>query len=382
MDCIRSESISPNLAVRTLTLFSLSVHDSINLLDKRYHTYQSYEKAPLSQWDQNAIVAGCGWHLGKTLHPAKIGIFDALAQNEIEAAEKTITKKSFDFGISIAQELLSLRQDDGTTTTVTYFPTTKPGKWRRTPNLFKPPEQPHWRKVAPFSIPSVNQFIPPPPPDPESDEFIKAIREVKEIGGKMSQLRNPTQSFLAKFWKDFKYSQTPPGHWNDIAEFVGQEKGFDLWQEARMFALLNMALSDAGIVAWECKFRYQLWRPVHAIRFAKQFPRTAKLADPQWEPLIETPSHPEYVSAHSCFSGAAAEVLRTVAGADSIAFRVKSDEYPGKVRKFSSFSECLSEISDSRLHGGIHYRFSNEIGMSTGEKIGAYCCNHSLKPLK
>ena len=90
----------------------------------------------------------------------------------------------------------------------------------------------------------------------------------------------------------------------------------------------------------------------------------------EWEPLLESPPHPEYVSGHSCFSGAAAEVLRNFLGTDQFKFRVDSDRFHGKFRTFSSFSSCTSEIAMSRLYGGIHYRFSNEKGIEAGKKIG------------
>ena len=155
----------------------------------------------------------------------------------------------------------------------------------------------------------------------------------------------------------------------------------DLHDEARLFALLNLSLADAGIVAWECKYRHHVWRPIHAIRLAKQFPATTKLAQADWEPLIETPAHPEYVSAHSCFSGAASQVLTHVLGSDSFTFLVRSDQYPNQSRRFESFSDCLEEIGESRLHGGIHYRFSNERGIEAGKKIGAFICNNMIKSL-
>jgi len=381
MECLRSESISPNLTIRNLTLLSLSAHDSLNLLEKRYETYAKHQPVKLKEWDEKWVVSGCGWQLGTTLHPANRGKFDKLAAEALRDDAKTVIRQSFDLGVRVAKDYLEFRKADGATTTITYFPRTAPGQWRRTPSFFKPPEQPHWRKVKPFGIPSVEKFLPPPPPQPNSPEFLKALREVKEIGGKKSQLRTDEQTFLAKFWKDFSYTQTPPGHWNEIAGFVSRSGNMDLHEEARLFALLNMSLADAGIVAWECKYRYHVWRPIHAIRLAKQFPETAKLANPDWEPLIETPAHPEYVSAHSCFSGAASQVLTHLSGTDSFSFLVQSDQYPGKRRKFERFSDCLKEIGESRLHGGIHYRFSNERGIDSGKKIGAFHCKNMLKPL-
>ena len=381
MERVRSESISPNLTIRNLTLLSLSAHDALNLVEKRYQTYATHEPSRLTEWNKDWIVYGCGWQLGTHLHPANQGKFDQISSAGLREDADPVVRNSFLFGARVARAYLEGRKADGSTTTITYFPRTAPGQWRRTPSFFKPPEQPHWRKVKPFGIPDLKPFLPPPPPAHDSPEFVQALREVKEIGGKNSRLRTAEQTFLAKFWKDFSYTQTPPGHWNDIADFAARAQEMDLHDEARLFALLNLSLADAGIVAWECTSRHPVWRPVHAIRLAKQFPATAKLAQADWEPLIETPAHPEYVSAHSCFSGAASQVLTHVLGSDSFTFLVRSDQYPGQRRKFDRFSDCLKEIGESRVHGGIHYRFSNERGIEAGKKIGAFICNNMIKSL-
>ena len=173
----------------------------------------------------------------------------------------------------ISQNLLEFRKSDGSSTTITYLARNSPGLWRRTPSLYRPPEQPHWRKVSLYTLPDRHSFLPSAPPDPQSPEFIHALREVKEVGGKISQIRTEEEGFIARFWKDFSYSQTPPGHWNDIATFVAKSQKMNAWEESRMFALMNTAMADAGIIAWESKYKYHLWRPVHAIRLADQFPK-------------------------------------------------------------------------------------------------------------
>ena len=105
---------------------------------------------------------------------------------------------------------------------------------------------------------------------------------------------------------------------------------------------------------------------------ADQFPETRSLANSTWEPLLESPPHPEYVSGHSCFSGAAAEILRRIADTDQLKFRVDSDRFPGQFRSFESFSSCTKEIAQSRLYGGIHYMPAIYNGVRQGEMVGNY----------
>ena len=143
-----------------------------------------------------------------------------------------------------------------------------------------------------------------------------------------------------------------------------------------MFALLNLAMADAGIIAWQAKYNYSLWRPIDAIRKANQLATTVRLYDPSWNPLLESPPHPEYPSGHGCYSGAAAEVLQFFFKTDSFHFSTKSDSLPHVKRSFSSFSACAQEIANSRLWGGIHFKFSNQKALQSGSKVAKYICKN------
>ena len=381
IQCVREESLSPNLMIRNLTLFSISVHDTLNIATPKYKTYIKHDLSVPDSFCSTSAIQGCGWKLATSLHPARLKHFEKLSiKLRLPGANQT-SKSSFLLGGQVSQNILSNRMNDGSTTSVSYLTRTNPGLWRRTPSFYRPPEQPHWRYVKLWGLPSIDDFLPPTPPAPDSIIFRDALREVKEIGGKNSQIRSDEQTITARFWKDFSYTQTPAGHWNEIASFVAEKQNFTLIEEAKLFALLNLSMADAGIVAWECKYKHHLWRPIHAIRHADKFELTSKLHNPKWEPLIETPAHPEYISAHSCFSGAAAQILRFFIGGDKFKFRTKSDEFSSYTRTFESFSTCTEEISESRLFGGIHYRFSGENGVKTGKKIAEFCYNNLFKPL-
>lgn len=377
LNAVRSESLSPNLMVRNLALFSVSVHDALNSLEKKYFPFSNFHNHNLREWDLNAVIAGCGKTIGNYLHPARLENFNKLASFAKDSKSSKL-KNSYLFGTSVARFFLNNRKNDGASTTITYIPRDSVGIWRRTPKAFRPPEQPHWRHVRLFSSQSIEKFLPPPPPKITSSEYIDALKQVKIIGGKNSQLRTKKETFIAKFWKDFSYSQTPPGHWNEIAFSVSKARKMSILDEAKLFALLNLALADTGITAWECKYRYHFWRPVHAIRNADQIPETQKYVNKLWIPLLESPSHPEYVSAHSFFSGTASLILAKICGSDNFKIRVKSDQFPSETRVFDSFSSCAQEIGKSRLLGGIHFKFSNEIALEYGNKIGNFYYNNYL----
>src|SRR5206468_2609808 len=131
---------------------------------------------------------------------------------------------------------------------------------------------------------------------------------------------------------------------NQIAQDISRRQGFTLAQNARLFALLNFGLADAAVVAWDAKYAYNFWRPVTAIRHADRDGNPATVLDPDWLPLLTTPSFPEYISGHSIFSATAAQILAGVLGTDEVTFSATSDTVPGVVRTYHSLSQAAEEI--------------------------------------
>jgi membrane-associated phospholipid phosphatase len=220
-------------------------------------------------------------------------------------------------------------------------------------------------------MPASDAFRPPGPPDLESEAYRADLEEVTALGAAFGSTRTPEQTEIALFWADGAGTETPPGHWNSIAQEVGTSLGNTIEQNARLFALLNVAMADSAICAWDAKYTFDSWRPVTAIR---------SIGDPTWNSLIVTPPFPDYVSGHSAFSGAASTVLAMFYGTDSIEFSTSSDFLPGVTRSFNTFSAAAAEAAVSRLYGGIHFRSANEDGLSAGIAIGEWTVTHSMQP--
>jgi hypothetical protein len=268
-----------------------------------------------------------------------------------------------EIGRKAADAAMALRRGDSSTTTQNYSTSFQPGQWVRT--CSRPPELPHWRNVRPFLLQDANAFLPPPPPSLDSPEYTKALREVQTYGASDSIARSKEQTMLAKFWSDFSYTSTPPGHWNEVARFLASQKGMNIAESSRLFAALNIAMADVSIVTWEAKYHYNQWRPLTAIHEADQDGNNETHARSEWKPLLKTPPHPEYVSGHAAFSGAAARVMGNFFG-EGTEFRVSSETVPDVVRTYDSFDGCAKEIAESRVFGGIHFRFSGEAGLRMG----------------
>src|SRR5262249_8764201 len=147
--------------------------------------------------------------------------------------------------------------------------------------------------------------------------------------------RTADQTQIAKFWNDGAGTYTPPGHWNAIAEQVAQQQGDSLAQDARLFAELNVSLGDAAIACWDAKYTYNAWRPIQLAGAAGTAVTSQIETIANWNPLINTPPFPEYVSGHSTFSGAAATILTAVFG-DNYSFTASSMGLSGVTRSYTS----------------------------------------------
>jgi hypothetical protein len=241
-----------------------------------------------------------------------------------------------------------------------------------TPPQFQAALLPEWGRVRAFAIKKGTQYRPPAPPALTSAAYADAYHEVKKLGGKQSDGRTEEQTQIAHFWADNAGTVTPPGHWNKIAQTIAQDRNLTLAENARLFAHLNIALADAGILCWVIKFTFDYWRPVTAIHHADR--------EDAWMPLLQTPPFPAYVSGHSTFSSAAASVLAHSFGTDDVRFATTSDGLPGKTRAFTKLSAAAEEAGMSRIYGGIHWQFDNTEGLKVGRTLGEYVYKNTLQP--
>jgi len=346
--CIAAEVQSPALAARNLATFHLAIASAIEATQGR------------SESDQLLAGASAARSTGQMLFFGESARFDAILSSKAPNPKKA---ELVEIGRAAASAAMELRRGDSAATTQNYSTSFQPGQWQRT--CSRPPELPHWRNVRPFLLKDAKAFMPPAPPALDSPEYAKALREVQTYGAIDSIERTPEQTMLAKFWSDFSYTSTPPGHWNQVARFLSEEHHLDPLQSAQLFAALNLAMADVAVVCWNAKYSYNFWRPVTAIQHADEDGNPATHAYAQWEPLLKTPPHPEYVSGHAAFSGAAATVMNAFFPIGT-RFSVTSETVRDVVRTYDSFDACAREIAESRVYGGIHYRFSGENGLLLG----------------
>jgi hypothetical protein len=377
LDAIRTDKTPPPMASRDLAIMHASIFDAVNSISRLYQPYHVNIVADKNT-SMEAAALTAGFTALSSLFPSQN--FDALKVSALSAIPDGLSKTSgISLGQNVANQMLAWRAGDGWNATSNYVPGTQPGDWRPTPPGYAPFLVPQWPDVTPFTMSPGNQFRQPPPPALTSDAYTTAFNQVKDLGAKNSSSRTADQTQIALFWADGAGTYTPPGHWNAIAGLVAGTHNNDLTQDARLFALLNLALADSAISCWDMKRYFDLWRPIAAIREADTDGNPDTAADPSWEPLIITPPFPSYSSGHSTFSGAAAELLKDFFGDQ--AFTIGSDGLPGVERSFLGFWDAAEEAGMSRIYGGIHWEFDNQEGLLAGKALGDYVFENFLKPV-
>ena len=349
-----------------------AVYDAVNSVDRTHAPYRVLVDAPAGA-SREAAAAAAAHRALTSLYPSRAAVFDARFAASLDSlGGGSDVTAGVNLGRAAADQMIAWRTNDGATDVVPYAPGTAPGQWRPTPPAHAPALLPNWPDVTPFAISSGSQFRTAGPPVLGGAEYAADYNEVKLLGSMSSAIRTAEQTETARFWADGAGTETPPGHWNSIARSVASAKGTSLSENARLFALLNIAAADAAIVSWDSKYEYGFWRPVTAIREGDADGNAATLADLGWTPLLVTPPFPENTSGHSTFSGAASTVLAEFFGTDDVSFITGSDGLPGVYRSFDGFSDAADEAGRSRIYGGIHFEFSNEQGLAAGRDLGHY----------
>ncbi len=380
LEAIRTDKTPPPKASRALAMVHAAVFDSVNGIARQFMPYK-VETNPPSGASLEAAAATAAHRVLMHLYPAQFEMLDEALDTSLGAVPDGDAKKQGEaLGRYVGGAIVALRLNDHSADIVPYTPVVEPGKWRPTPPKFASFLLPNWATVTPFGIESGSQFRASGPLPLTSAQYANAMNEVRFLGSKNSPFRTEDQTEIALFWADNAGTATPPGHWNQIAQVIAADRGNSLMENARLFALLNIAMADAGIAAWDCKYAFDFWRPITAIREADTDNNPMTQPDKNWEPLIETPPFPECVSGHSTFSGAAGEILALVYGNDT-SFTVGSDALPGVTRHYSSILESVYEAGRSRIYGGIHFEFSNLEGIFVGRDIGYYDARNYLQPV-
>src|SRR5215471_14735610 len=372
LDAIRNGHTPPPVASRSLAILHVSIYDAVNGIARSYEQYLVESAVPASA-SREAATSAAAHEALVNLFPTAASSFDTLHAAILATLPDSPQKTAgILWGELVADQILAARANDGFNAALPPPGGSGPGAWVPTPPAFLPYLLPQWGFVTPFAMSSSSQFRPPGPPSLDSRQYAEDYNEIKALGAAVGSTRTEEQTRIALFWADGAGTETPPGHWNSIAQIIAGAQGNTLEENARLFALLNIAMADAAICAWDAKYTFDFWRPVTAIAFT----------EPQlnWMSFIVTPPFPDYVSGHSTFSAAAATVLPLFYGTEDLPFTTGSDFLPGVFRSFATCFDAAEEAALSRIYAGIHFRSASEDGLQAGTSIGEWTFTNYLQP--
>jgi hypothetical protein len=402
------EQEGPTRASRALAIVQAAIYDAVDAVDRQYTPYLVDVQAKPNT-SLVAAAAQAGHDTLTVLFPLQQPLFDKALAASLTRIASGPAQRGIQLGAFVAQKILAARQNDGSANNVSYTPDTDPGDWQ--PDPLHPTQKaltPGWGQVSPFCMVSGSQFQVPPPPPLGSAAYAAAFDQVKALGGDgitTPTVRTPEETQIGIFW-GYDGSPgigVPPRMYNQIAQVLAVQEGNTVVQNARLFALVNLALADTGIAVWDTKYTYNFWRPITAIRDGALDGNPLTTADPNWTPLGApadngsgpnfTPPFPAYTSGHAGFGAALFRTLADFYGMNTIHFTIGSDEFNGitrdqhglvrpvVTRSFNSFSQAAEENAQSRIYLGIHWIFDKQEGLLQGREVADYVFAHFLLPL-
>lgn len=348
--------------------------NGLQLIPKTQDTAVNYQVAALVAHMNVSKAVVFSEDMLTTYRDSLYQVWNAQNPLQFEASKK--------YGLEVSEHILTWMDRDfyKQTRTMPKFTvdTDDPSRWQPTPPAYMDGIEPHWNKIRPMLMDSSAQFKPIPPPAFSLDKnstFYKELQEVYDVSETITKNGDDSEEVaIARFWDCNPYVSvtrghlmfatkkiTPGAHWMGITEIACRKAEFDIDNTIFAYTKSSIAMFDAFISCWDEKYRSNLIRPETLIN---------QNIDENWEPILQTPPFPEYVSGHSVVSGAASTVLTSIFG-DNFSFLDDTElPYGLPVRSFSSFNQAAQEAALSRLYGGIHYRAAIDVGLQQGIQIG------------
>lgn len=375
------------LGPRYYAMLHIAQFDAVNSIERRYTPYHTAvwasrgasTKAAAAQAARDVLVG---------LLPAQQAIYDAALAEDLEGIPPGRAAQGIAVGKAVAKKILEWRADDGSGDPQTpYVLPALPGLWQgATPGASAAFTQ--VPGVTPFALRSTTQFMPLRHPELSSPRYAADFNEVKEIGSSTSSLRSVEQTTLARLWAGATTSTTAFAVWNNAARDVARARGLALLQTARVYALLNSTVQDGLLTSMTSKLVYGLWRPQTAIRRAGEDLNADTAADAAWTSLLGNPPYPSYAGNMACIGASSARALELAFGSDAASFTVvwkgntvNNVTNPDVSRSYASFWQLALQEADSRIWGGIHFRFDNDASLEMCPKAVDYAYARKMRPL-
>jgi hypothetical protein len=360
-------------AQRIMGMVHAAMFDAVNSIERRYQPYLAQLPAGPATSKEAAAAAAAAAVLATVDEKTAGKINGTLATYLASIPDNgTAREDGVRLGEAVAAKVLEARANDGHDTLDDYRPRTSPGVYVPTPITAGST----WARMKPFVITTASQFRPAPPILLSSKEWATDYNEIKDYGSKTSSKRSTEQTEAARFW----LMTGPPAYHPFVRQLV-IAKQMNVSDSARFMALAALGLNDALIAVFDAKYHYNFWRPITAIRNGDIDENEATERQANWQPIDNTPMHPEYPCAHCILSGAIAGIVRTALGTEDIPeIAITSPTLPGVTHRFTNVMTLADEVANARICAGFHYRFSTRVGTGMGINIGEYVVKHVIQP--
>jgi hypothetical protein len=366
--------------VRSFAMMHGAMFDAVNSIDGSYTPYLT-DVPGTKNASLEAAAAQAAYDVLKVLYPTRLAVFEMELANSLDGIEENRMRQGIRVGEIVAAQLLAARANDGwNATPPSYLLSLTPGNWQPTPPAFALAGFTHYPAVIPFAITSNTQFAPNPPPSLTSAQYTVDFNEVKELGSATSATRTADQTQVARLWANVNTPTTVFFVWNNVARTVALERETTTVENARLFALINIAFHDSLLTTFTSKFQHGLWRPVTAIRRADEDDNPNTSQDVNWSSLIGNPPYPTYAGNHAAIGTSQSTMLALFFERDDIAFQHTWEGVGGATRSYPGFTAMANEEERSRVYGGIHFPFDQTAGQSVGRNVANYVFQNFMRP--
>jgi hypothetical protein len=361
-----------------------AVYDAVESITGRFRPYAVH--VPGASGSTAAAVAKAAHDVLVNRFPSLTGTLDTTYHAYLAAHSLSESDPGVAVGAAAAAGIIALRANDGS------FPSpppppftggTAPGEWRPTtsyqpgpPASNSPMLAPWLATVTPFTLKSPSQFRPVAPPALTSHRYATAYNEVKALGARFNSARTTDQTNMALFFNNNFLAV-----YNQVVRDVANARLSSIDDSARLFALVNLAMADAIITAWDSKRHFVFWRPVTAIQEGDNDGNPDTIGDPNWQPLINTPNYPDYTSGANNLTGAATRSLALFFGTDEIDFTLHTTNATAPVQTldYHRFSDLAHDVVNARIWEGIHFRFADVQARKQGRHVAQWVFGHFLR---
>ncbi len=361
---VRVAQKNPGDATVFMAIVNAAIYDAVVAVEGGARPYAVSPRVPAGASSQAATAAAA--------HGVLVGMFPgqkAALDTNYDAYLATLprdlsTAGGVAVGEEVAARMLELRAGDGRDAFVPYEQT-PPGPGVFEPTAPFPPINTHLGQVRPLTLPHSRLFRPPGPPSLDSERYAADVNETAERGA-FPPVHTPEERSAVRLWADHGIPQ-----WNRTLSRLITARDLNIVEAARLMVMAHASGADAAIACYDAKYHYRFWRPIHAIQRADTDGNPATEAEPEWQPLLGTPNHPEYPAGHNCHSTAVATAIGRFFGTDEVSITVDSLS-TGEARTFARLSDAVRSVIEARILGGVHFRAATEDGTALGAAVARF----------